>query len=224
MPKSARQRVVSLTKCRADPTAARDRKQTLVNRIRSAVEDFSSLYVFEIRNSRNKPMKQIRSTWSDSRFFMGKNKVMMLALGRTEAEEYRDGLCAISKMLVGNTGLLFTDRPKEEVMRYFQSDPECRVPEFAKSGFRCTRDVILHEGPILANFPTSAEPMIRGLGLPTAVRDGKIVVVKEHVVCREGDVLTPDQCKILKHLGLELSVFSVELVARWSADGIERLR
>lgn len=37
----------------------------------------------------------------DSRFFMGKNKVMMLALGRTVENEYQDNLHQVSKRLRG---------------------------------------------------------------------------------------------------------------------------
>ena len=37
-------------------------------------------------------LKEVRSQWKESRFFYGKNRVMQLALGRTEAEEYKEGL------------------------------------------------------------------------------------------------------------------------------------
>ena len=50
------------------------------------------------------------------RFYFGKNKVMSLALGRTTTEEYRDSLHEISKNLKGQTGLLFTNKTKDEVI------------------------------------------------------------------------------------------------------------
>ena len=54
--------------------------------------------------------KQVRKELKDSRLFLGKNKVMQIALGRTEAEEYGDELMEISKQLSGNKGLLFSDK------------------------------------------------------------------------------------------------------------------
>ena len=51
------------------------------------------------------------------RFFFGKNKVMSLALGRTEEDEYRDGLHKLSSQLHGQTGLLFTNKSKSEVIK-----------------------------------------------------------------------------------------------------------
>ena len=50
------------------------------------------------------------------RFFFGKNKVMSLALGRTEADEYRENLHHICSQLKGQTGLLFTNKSKKEVL------------------------------------------------------------------------------------------------------------
>ena len=48
---------------------------------------------------RNNKLKDIRTQWKESRFFFGKNRVMQLALGRTEAEEYKEGLHKIAEVL-----------------------------------------------------------------------------------------------------------------------------
>jgi mRNA turnover protein 4 len=42
------------------------------------------------------------------------------------------------------------------------------------------------------------EPYVRTkLGLPTSVKNGIVHLEKEHTVCNEGDILTPEQAKIL---------------------------
>ena len=58
------------------------------------------------------------------RFFLGKNKVMMVALGRGVEDEYKDNLHKISRQLTGQRGLLFTNQSKDEVLKYaiFQTD------------------------------------------------------------------------------------------------------
>ena len=43
---------------------------------------------------------QVRTQWKDSRFFYGKNRVLQAALGRTEAEEYREGLSRLTKVYI----------------------------------------------------------------------------------------------------------------------------
>ena len=51
------------------------------------------------------------------RFFFGKNRVMQLALGRTEEEEYRENLHKLTRHVQGQTGLLFTNATEKEVLR-----------------------------------------------------------------------------------------------------------
>ena len=68
--------------------------------------------------------------------------------------------------------------------------------DYAKAGFVATEDVILPEGP-LPDFPHSIEPHLRQLGLPTSLQKGIVTLIKEHTVCRTGDVLTPEQARIL---------------------------
>ena len=43
-------------------------------------------------------MKEIRSEFKDSRFFLGKNKVMAKALGTTVEDEYKENLRQVSKV------------------------------------------------------------------------------------------------------------------------------
>jgi mRNA turnover protein 4 len=47
---------------------------------------------------RNTFLKEIRSEFKDSRFFLGKNKVMAKALGTTVEDEYKENLRQVSKV------------------------------------------------------------------------------------------------------------------------------
>jgi hypothetical protein len=49
------------------------------------------------------------------RFVMGSNKVLQVALGKTEADEYRTNIHYLSGLLKGAVGLFFTSLPKDEV-------------------------------------------------------------------------------------------------------------
>ena len=65
--------------------------------VRDCVDKYANLFIYDVANMRNNRLKEVRSLWCDSRFFYGKNRVMQLALGQTEAEEYRDGLHHIAE-------------------------------------------------------------------------------------------------------------------------------
>ena len=54
--------------------------------------------MYSVENMRNSQLKDVRSQWKNDRFFYGKNRVMQLALGRTEAEEYKEGLHHVAEV------------------------------------------------------------------------------------------------------------------------------
>ncbi|XP_037082237.1 LOW QUALITY PROTEIN: mRNA turnover protein 4 homolog [Pollicipes pollicipes] len=213
MPKSRRDRTVALTKTTSRKGA--DTKAKLIDDVRQCVDEYARLFVFSVQNMRNERWKDLRAEWKHSRFFFGKNKVMAHALGKTEETEHRKNLHKVSEHLVGQCGLLFTNKTKEEVFEWFG---EFSCPEYARSGNRATATVELSEGP-LDQFPHSLEPHLRQLGLPTTLKKGVVTLVKDHVVCTEGDALKPEQCRILKLLGQQQAEFRVTLHCVWTSGG-----
>lgn len=99
MPRSQRNQKVSLTKT---AKKGRELKQGIVSEVRKCVDEYPSLYVFNFVNLRSKLLKEVRMDFrKDSRFFMGKNKVMILGFGKSEQDEYQDNLRHVSKRLRG---------------------------------------------------------------------------------------------------------------------------
>ena len=49
---------------------------------------------------RNAKLKDLRAEWKESRFFFGKNRVMQLALGRAESDEYKTNPHYVSEVCV----------------------------------------------------------------------------------------------------------------------------
>lgn len=71
-----------------------------MNSIREAAEKYSSVYVFSFENMRNQKFKEFREQLkSSSRFFLGSNKVMQVALGRSASDEIQPGLYKVSKVV-----------------------------------------------------------------------------------------------------------------------------
>ncbi|MBN3310529.1 mRNA turnover protein 4 homolog [Amia ocellicauda] len=211
MPKSKRDKKVSLTKT---TKKGLESKQNLIEELRKCVDTYRYLFIFSVANMRNNKLKDVRTAWKHSRFFFGKNKVMMIALGKGPADEYKDNLHKVSKYLKGEVGLLFTNKTKEEVKEYFSHFKEV---DFARGGSKATMAVTLDEGP-LDQFPHSMEPQLRQLGLPTALKKGVVTLLKDHDVCKDGEVLTPEQARILKLFGIEMAEFSVQIKCMWNSE------
>uniref|UniRef100_R4G5E5 Ribosome assembly factor mrt4 n=2 Tax=Rhodnius prolixus TaxID=13249 RepID=R4G5E5_RHOPR len=212
MPKSKRDKKVSLTKTTKKGLEA---KQRFLEAIRNSVNEYNNIFVFSVDNMRNTQLKELREKWKHSRFFFGKNKVMTLGLGRKKEDEVEDSLHHISSRLKGQCGLLFTNESPADVISYFESYSS---QDFARTGFKATETVHLEAGG-LPDFPHSLEPHLRQLGLPTILQKGIVTLTKEHTVCKEGDLLTSEQARILKLLGNKMSTFKVTLVSMWSKGG-----
>ncbi|KAF7842682.1 mRNA turnover protein 4-like protein [Senna tora] len=215
MPKSKRNKTVTLSKTQKK---GRERKEAIVNEVKEAAEKYSSVYVFSFENMRNQKFKEFRDQLkSTSRFFLGSNKVMQVALGHSAADEIRPGLYKVSKLLRGNTGILFTNLPKEEVERLFNEFEEY---DFARTGGTATEKVELKEGP-LEQFTHEMEPFLRKQGMPVRLNKGVVELVSDFVVCEEGKPLSPEASRILRLLGMKMATFQLHLMCRWSPDDFE---
>lgn len=208
MPKSKRDKKVSLTKTKKKGLEG---KQNLVDEVRKCVDLYDRIFVFSVHNMRNSKLKDVRNAWKHSRFFFGKNKVMMLALGKNSDSEYAENIHAISEKLVGEVGILFTSKTKEEVVEWFASYGE---HDYARAGFTADSTVVLEEGP-LKQFSHAIEPHLRKLGLPVALQKGVVTMLQTHTVCKEGEPLTPEQANILKLLKVCMAEFKIHLDFCW---------
>lgn len=194
-------------------------KQQIVDDVRSCVEKYKSIYVFSIKNMRNVKMKEVRIDWKPSRFFFGKNKVIAIALGKSSEDELGDDLHKLSACLKGQCGMLFTDKTKKEVIKWFENFSD---EDYARSGFKAKETIKLSKGP-LKDFSHAMEPYLRQLGLPTTLERGVVTLLKDYVVCKAGAVLTPEQAKILKLLDYKLATFKLNLRCCWvKGKGFEK--
>lgn len=89
--------------------------------------------------------------------------------------------------------MFLSNEPADKVLKWFDNYGE---KDYPRSGFESTEEVVLEEGP-LPQFSHAIEPHLRSLGMPTELKQGIVNIRHKYVVCRAGDVLNPDQCKIL---------------------------
>ncbi|KAJ2854578.1 mRNA turnover 4, partial [Coemansia erecta] len=68
-------------------------------------------------------------------------------------------------------------------------------------------------------FPNNMEPELRELGMPTLLRNGKITIDSDYVICHEGEKLTPQQSRLLKHFWEKMAVFKVNLICYLNRKG-----
>ena len=127
-----------------------------------------------------------------NRFFLGKNRVMQVALGRSPEEEYRDNLYKLGEQLGGNCSLFFTNRSRDEMLQFFN---EYKSVDYARAGFKATESFVIPKGEL--PFAHSLFEELKKLRLPVEMKNGVICMREDYSVCKVGKVLTPEQCRIL---------------------------
>ena len=219
MPRSKRNKVVSLTKVKKK---GRVGKEEMVESIQQALTSYKRCFVLSFENMRTGPFKKLQGQMRDSKFFIGKNKVVQVALGRSAEEEPADNAHLLSKYMRGQVCLLFTNKTEKEIQAFLDEHHE---PDYAKAGTKATYTVFLQKGvESLKDYGHGMEPYFRQLGLPTKLNMQKIELLADTFVCREGQELSVEQCKILKLLGHQMAQFSLKLlVAREQKGKVKEL-
>ena len=217
MPKSKRNKVIPLSKVtRKGPG---EKKERQVKNSHKYLKQYKYCYAFTYKNMTNLSMNSLKEYYKDSIFMIGKNHVMQVGLGKTEEEESKQGSSNLNKYLKGNCGLLFTDKEPDDITLYFQ---QYSSPYFGNVGSISKQTLILKRGfdEHLAEFPSSMESQFRQLGMNIKVDDGKFCLLDDYAVCREGKPLTPEQCKMCKHLNIYLDEFKIYIQAYLGNNGL----
>jgi len=164
------------------------------------------------------PMQELRNYWNTSKFIIGKNKVLQVALGKSPDDEHKLNSHKLSSFLKGSCGLFFSDKEPDMVIDYFKN---YTCPYFGNVGTVSTQTVIIPAGKPkeLEDFPPSMESQFRQLGLQIKLDNGKFYLLSEYVVCKEGENLTADQSKMIQHLGIQMDEFKIDIEASLSKNG-----
>jgi len=211
-----RAKLISLTQVKK--RVGVERKQELAQTLRDYVDQYRSIYVFTTENVRNAKLKELRGSLEDTRFFMGKNTVVARVLGKDEESELKPEMHKISEMLQGECGLLFTNKDRDEIVKFFKNYKES---DYARSGFIPIETVERHPGPI--EMTHVLEPTLRQLGMTTSLKNGVIILEKEYTLCTAGQPITPENAKLLKLFDMKLADFQIDLKAVWNDGTFEEL-
>jgi mRNA turnover protein 4 len=123
--------------------------------------------------------------------------------------------------LAGSVGILFTNRPAEEIIDHFEAYTQT---DFARAGAVAARSFTIPAGVIYSRageipeeddvpLAHSLETTVRALGAPTRLDRGRVTLDQEYEVCKEGEELNSQQSRLLKLFGIATADFKIRLIA-----------
>ena len=162
-------------------------------------------------NMENLPAPQLQAMKSQLRgtvvIRMAKRRFIKIAIEMCKAE--KKGIEKIEAYLKGMPALLFT---KENPFKLYRVLQKSKSSAPAKPGQTAPNDIIVPKGPT----PFAPGPLIGELGMlgiKTSVEGGKIAVIDDKVVAKEGDVISEKLAGLLSRFGIEPMEIGLNLVA-----------
>lgn len=192
-----------------------DAKKAEVTKLKKLIKESP---IVGIVNMQNLPMAQLqrmrKKLRDDLTLYMSKKRLIRLALEGL-AKDKKD-IEKLDKHMKGMPALMLT---KENPFRLYAIIQKNKSKAAAKAGQEAPNDITVSAGPT----PFAPGPIISELGtfgLKTKVTDGKIEIIEDHVIAKEGDMITPELASLLVRLGIEPMEIGLDLVAIYEDGNI----
>eukprot|EP01057_Protomagalhaensia_wolfi_P000477 Protomagalhaensia_wolfi_Nauph_80__476@NODE_1267_length_1622_cov_400_415666_g976_i0_p1_GENE_NODE_1267_length_1622_cov_400_415666_g976_i0NODE_1267_length_1622_cov_400_415666_g976_i0_p1_ORF_typecomplete_len230_score60_34RL10P_insert/PF17777_1/2_1e19Ribosomal_L10/PF00466_20/7_7e17Ribosomal_L10/PF00466_20/7_7e02Lactamase_B_5/PF14597_6/0_04_NODE_1267_length_1622_cov_400_415666_g976_i07171406 len=216
MPKAKRARVVNFTKV---AKKGKEHKAAQISKIQENLATTKYAHVITIQNSSSEILQQVRQTLKPGQLINCKWRLIRVALGQSPESAIEDNIWKLAALVTGDCALLLTNENAKTVKEKLAQHT---TPRYALAGTPATETVTLAAGAeTFQGFTSSMEPMLRKLGLPTLLKDGQILLIGDYTVCKEGEPLSVNAAKILRHLGhrnadaYQMGKFEMQLKATW---------
>ncbi|CDO66455.1 ribosome biogenesis protein MRT4, putative [Plasmodium reichenowi] len=215
MPKSKRNVKISLTKVKkkVNKKEMKDLKLLEIKKMIQIPNVY--VYVLDIRTYSNNNLKvAIEHFKPNGKFFIGKNKLMKLALGINENNEVKPNMSKISELLIGNRILLITKDGPLSVLKFFN---EFQPEEYIKHGNISPQDITLKCGEVL-NVPVSMQKDLQKRKLNFDIVDQKIILKENKVLAEKDKLISLENSKILRMLNMKIAFFDIAVLGYWYLD------
>lgn len=143
---------------------------------------------------------------------VARKKLMIRAL----EESGQENILKLVEKMNGIPGLLFSTSNPFTLYAILQKN-KSEAP--AKAGQIAPKDIIVKEGP--TNFlPGPIISELASIKVKTKVDAGKLAIIADTVVAKEGDIISDNLASMLKRLDIKPMEIGLDLVAAWEAGFI----
>ena len=180
--------------------------------VQNLIKQIQSYPIVGLVNMENLPAQQLQNMRAMLRekgvqIVMTRKKLIQLALKDSKLE----GIDNLTEKIIGMPALILS---KDNPFTLYNTLQKNKSPAPAKAGQTAPNDIIVKGGPTsFAPGPIISE--LGAVGIKTKVDGGKLTIISDIVVAKEGDVITPALAEMLKRLDIQPMEVGLNLVAVW---------
>ncbi len=186
-------------------------KYKFVDNLAKLAEEYPVVGIVNINNIPAAQMQKMRRNLKDKAvFIVGKNRLIKHALEKANRKNIKD----LANYIDGQTGIIFTNINAFKLEKLME-ETQTKAP--AKGGEIAPEDIVVHAG----ETPFKPGPMIsefQKVGLPAAVQKGKIVIRKDTVLVKKGEVISKDVAQVLTKLEIYPMTVGLDLRAAYEDE------
>lgn len=186
-------------------------KYEFVDKIVKLSQEYPVIGIVNINNIPAAQMQKMRRELrNEAVLIVGRNRLIKLALEKSP----RKNLKELAKYIEGQTGIIFTKMNAFKLAKFMEKT-KTKAP--AKGGEVAPEDIVVHGG----ETPFKPGPIISELqkvGLPAAVQKGKIVIRKDTLLVKKGEVISRDVAQVLTKLEIYPITVGLDLRAAYEDE------
>lgn len=180
--------------------------------VQQLVKDIQSYPIVGLVNMQNLPGQQLQRMRSmlrskNVKISMARKKLIQLAL----QESKRENIAPLIEKVKGMPALIFS---KDNPFTLYSIIQRNKSEAPAKPGQTAPKDIVVKAGPTqFAPGPIISE--LAAVGIKTKVEAGKLAVMNDTTVAKEGDIISTKLSETLKRLDIKPMEIGLNLVAVW---------
>lgn len=188
---------------------ASEQKKQLVQQLTNDLDQYPIVGVVNLQHLPAQQLQVMRSMLKSKgvKLSMARKKLLYLALSQAK----KKNLDQLSAKIKGMPALLFT---KENPFALNTLIVKNKSEAPAKAGQTAPKDIVIKAGPTsFAPGPIISE--LAAVGIKTKVNAGKLEIIQDVTVAKEGDIISAKLAETLKRLDVKPMEVGLNLVAVW---------
>lgn len=188
-----------------------EKKIEEVKRLNELIEEYPVIGILDMFKLPSKQLQEIRKKLRGKVIIkMTKKSLLRMAIKNSKKENIHE----LEKLIPQQPAIFFT---KEDPFRIYLAIDKLKSPAQAKSGDVAPSDILVKAGPTsLLAGPVISE--LTKAGIPVGVEEGRIVVRKDVIVAKKGEIISKQLASALKKLGIEPMQVGLNIVAIYDGN------